>query len=170
MCVCVCVCVCVGEGVRAGGGGGGRGCVRVRAATGIPRLVSTDSWSDFPLHLLLSISTLAAPSVGKRPISNATFETVTAFFFLSFFFFFFFFLFFFFAPFASDTSKTFLSRCTVLKVDLLHDHQIYRLEVCMRALFVVVVLNPGNFTGWGGSEGVKPTVPPVTAEPWQNAW
>ena len=36
--------------------------------------------------------------------------------------------------------KEFLSKCTVLKVDLLYDHQIYCLRACMCALFSPEIL------------------------------
>ena len=45
--------------------------------------------------------------------------------------------------------KSFLSKCALLKVDLLQDHQIYCLQACMCALY-----SPEIFTGFG-SEGVK---------------
>ena len=82
------------------------------------------------------------------------------------------------------TCKKFISKCTVLEVDLLYDHQIYCLEVCVFVCVCVCVcvcvrvcacvracvrvcvcvcvrararpraFQPGNFTGWS-SEGVK---------------
>ena len=45
--------------------------------------------------------------------------------------------------------KRFLSKCAVLKVDLLHDHQ----NMLFAGVYVCT-FHPGNFTGWS-SEGVK---------------
>ena len=41
----------------------------------------------------------------------------------------------------------FLSKCTVLKVDLLQGHQIYCLQACMCALFSLEILHPGTVKG-----------------------
>ena len=48
--------------------------------------------------------------------------------------------------------KGFLSKCTVFKVDLLQDHEIYCLEACMFALFSPEILQAR------GSEGVNTIV------------
>ena len=75
---------------------------------------------------------LAAASLGKRPIKMPNLKSLKLF------------------P-SYELVKGFRSKCTVFKVDLISDHQIYSLQDCMYAL----VTEPGNVTGWG-SEGVKP--------------
>ena len=75
---------------------------------------------------------LAAASLGKRPIKKPNLKSLKLF------------------P-SYELVKGFLSKCTVFKVDLISDHQLYSLQDCMYAL----VTEPGNVTGWV-SEGVKP--------------
>jgi len=45
-----------------------------------------------------------------------------------------------FYPLSHEHVKGFLSKCTVLKVDLLYDHQIYRFQACMSAIFSPEIL------------------------------
>ena len=55
-----------------------------------------------------------------------------------------------FSSYSHEHVKGFLSKCVVLTVDLLQDHQIYCLRACMR----VHLSAPEIVTDWG-SEGVK---------------
>ena len=106
---------------------------------------------------------LAAPSLGKRPIKMPNFKTIKAF-----------------LTAMHEQVKGFLSKCTVLKADLLQD---IKYTVCYRTsnilfvtgpsniLFVtgpsnilfggvyMCTFQPGNFTGWG-SDGVKKVLTP----------
>ena len=75
------------------------------------------------------IAMLVAPSVGKRP-KSAKSETIKAF-----------------LPISHEQVKGFLPKCTVLKVDLLQDHQIYCLEACMCALFSPEISQAGAVKG-----------------------
>ena len=43
--------------------------------------------------------------------------------------------------------NAFLSKCTVLKVDLLQDHQIYCLQVCLCTLFSPEIVQAGAVKG-----------------------
>ena len=73
---------------------------------------------------------LAAPSLGKLPITVPNLKLLRPL-----------------CPLRLRHVKAFLSKCTVLKLDLLHDHQMYGLEVCMRALFSPVILQAGAVKG-----------------------
>ena len=81
---------------------------------------------------------LAALSLGKRPMKVPNLKSFRLFF-----------------PPLREHLKGLLLKRTVLKPNLLQDHQIYRLRACMCALF-----SPEIFTGLG-SEGVKS---PTTTE------
>ena len=70
---------------------------------------------------------LSAPSLGKRPIKV---ETVKAF-----------------LPPSHEHVKGFLSKCTLLKVDLLQNHRIYCLEARMGALFSQEISQAGEVKG-----------------------
>ena len=74
---------------------------------------------------------LAAPSLGKRPVKVPNLKSLRLF-----------------VP-LHEQDKGFLSKCTVLKVGLLQDHEMCGLQACMCALF-----SPQMFTGCG-SGGVK---------------
>ena len=66
---------------------------------------------------------LAAPSLRKRPVKVPNLKPLRLF-----------------LPPWYEHVKGFLSKCTVLKLDLLWDHQIHRLEACMCALFSPEIL------------------------------
>ena len=52
-----------------------------------------------------------------------------------------------FSPNSHEHVKGFLSKCIVLKVDLLQDHQIHCLQACMCALFSPEILQAGAVKG-----------------------
>ena len=60
---------------------------------------------------------LAAPSFAKPPIKLPSLKSLRLF------------------PASHELVKRFLSKCTILKADLLQDHQICCLQACMCALF-----------------------------------
>ena len=84
---------------------------------------------------------LATTAFGKQPIKGPTLKRLRLF-----------------SP-LHENMKGYLSKCAVLKVGLLKDHQIYCLQACVCVcvcvcMYVCALFQPENFTGWG-SEGVN---------------
>ena len=96
----------------------------------------------FYLSAINPFTAMLATVTLKTTIKSAKFETINAYFFSLFFFFFFLFIS------SHDHMKGFLSKCTVLKVDVVVPSTILFTGV------YVCTFQPGNLIGWG-SEGVK---------------
>ena len=81
----------------------------------------------------------ATPSHGKRPVKVPNLKSLRLF------------------PISHEHLKGFLPKCTVLKLDLLQDHQIYCFRACMCTLFSPEILQAGAVKGLNGQTSSRLT-------------